>query len=551
MTLRTLYQSLLDSDPSRLRVIAQLWDLELQSSRKADMAAELVTALANADAVDRCVSRLSSEEREALDDLVRHGGATPWPIFIRQWGQVRAIGAGRIEREGLWRDPASAAESLFIMGWVHRAFDDHYGKPAEMAFVPEELMLYLPGPPPLQIAAPPSIAPPPVQVPGDDTLADDLVALWSALQRADLHHDDLLSQIHAPAARRLLLLETMSVEAGWVRQAEQDQLRPVPNTILEWLQSDSWAQWSALAQAWINSQTYNDVSHVPTLSPDPVNHWPNEPRRTRQAFLSALQRCEPDAWVGLGTFEQYVKETATDFLRPDGDYDSWAPRDARTEAPLRGFGEWDSVEGALLADMICGPLAWLGLVDLGYEATGAIPSAFRLTQAARALLTAAVPPSLPNPECLQMDTLGELLAPPRRRFERFQLGRIAEFIGIPGTYRYRLSPASIDRAKQQRISYDRILAFLRQATGSKTLPAGVETAIERAYQRAEGGQLSRVMVLRVSDPQILQQPNIQAFVDEQITATVVTVREEHATQLIQRLLENGILVDVPPHEIKD
>ncbi len=92
MALRTLYQSFLDSDPSLLRVIARLWKVELQSSRKADIAAELVTALANAEAIDDSLERLSSEEREALDDLVRHAGTIPWAIFTRRWGQVRAIG---------------------------------------------------------------------------------------------------------------------------------------------------------------------------------------------------------------------------------------------------------------------------------------------------------------------------------------------------------------------------------------------------------------------------------------------------------------------------
>ena len=47
MALRTLYQSFLDSDPSLLRVIAQLWKVELQSSRRPDIAAELVTELSH------------------------------------------------------------------------------------------------------------------------------------------------------------------------------------------------------------------------------------------------------------------------------------------------------------------------------------------------------------------------------------------------------------------------------------------------------------------------------------------------------------------------
>ncbi len=69
------------------------------------------------------------------------------------------------------------------------------------------------------------------------------------------------------------------MEAGWVRRGENDAIRPVAATILEWLHADPWTQWSTLAQAWTTSQAYSDVTFVPTLTPDPVNQWPNEPQR--------------------------------------------------------------------------------------------------------------------------------------------------------------------------------------------------------------------------------------------------------------------------------
>ena len=44
MALRTLYQTLLDSDLARLQVIAQQWDIPLIAERKSDIAAELADA---------------------------------------------------------------------------------------------------------------------------------------------------------------------------------------------------------------------------------------------------------------------------------------------------------------------------------------------------------------------------------------------------------------------------------------------------------------------------------------------------------------------------
>ncbi len=216
----------------------------------------------------------------------------------------------------------------------------------------------------------------------------------------------------------------------------------------------------------------------------------------RQTFLAAVKRCDPGAWYDIGAFVQYVKETATDFLRPDGNYDAWAPRDVTSADPLRGYGAWDAVEGALITDMLCGTMAWLGLVDLGQGTPEASPSAFKLTDAGAALLSGSPPPSFPPPGPTGAKRLRRDPRPARRRYERFQLSRIAEAIGTPGVYRFRLSPASVNRAKQQRISPDRIVDFLKRARGARRCPQGMEVAIRRAYQQDEGASLPGMGVAR-------------------------------------------------------
>ena len=77
MALRTLYQTLLDSDQARLRVIARQWGIELSATRKTDMAAELMATMASGDAVAQALDRLKQDQRVALADLLRRGGA--WP----------------------------------------------------------------------------------------------------------------------------------------------------------------------------------------------------------------------------------------------------------------------------------------------------------------------------------------------------------------------------------------------------------------------------------------------------------------------------------------
>ena len=546
MALRTLYQTLLDSDQARLRVIARQWDVELSTTRKTDMAAELMAEMASGDAVAQMLDQLKPDQRAALDDLLRRGGALPWAVFVRRAGEVREIGPGRVEREELWRTPISAGEALWNLGLVQRAFDDNEGRAVEMAFVPEDLMLYMPEPAPLEIPDPPAGAHPAYISPGDDSLADDLVSVWATLQRARSDDDVTPEAFMPPEQERRQLLEALSVERGWLKEGHDNRLRPSANAVLSWLKADPWTQWAALANVWMASRTWNDLAHMATLRPDPVHGWPNDPLGTRQSFLKMLTTCSSDTWYDLESFRTYIKAHATDFVRPDGNYDTWAPRDARTEAPLRGFDAWDMIEGALIDYLLTHPLHWLGLVDLGSAAPAEPPTAFRLTDAGTAILHKTEPPSFPEPPAVRLLNGVKLSVPRHCRYERFQLSRIADATTTleNDAFHYRLSPTSLERAKRQRIPLARIISFIQEATGGRSLPANLQAAIQRAYQGTGQASLAHLWVLRVSDPQFLELPAIAALIVTRLAPGIVAIREQDRTRACQILLQNGLLVDL-------
>jgi hypothetical protein len=541
MALRTLYQTLLDSDLARLQVIAQQWDITLIAERKSDVAAELADAMVHAEAVERILAGLDADARAALDDLLRRGGALPWAIFTRCWGELRAVGPGRLEREELWRTPVSAVERLWYLGLVQRAFATWPAGQVEMAFVPEELHLYMPIPASLEVM-PPSPATPPVhQVPGTDVLADDLLTLFAALQMetfAPVVTDEKMAWMRLPQASALL--ETTALEQGWLRRDEQDALRPVAEPMLAWLQADSWSQWAALVRAWMESTRWNDLAAVPTLCPDPVREWPAEPRSVRQAFLDLLQHCVPDSWYTLADFAAFVREQNMDFLRPDGDYDAWALRDAATEKPLRGIEAWDAIEGAWIAFVLTGPLFWLGMVDLGAATSSGAPTHFRLSTAGAALLGPGDPPALPEPQPLRLREDGVITVPLRCRYARFQVRRIARPLEWDQDYRYRLTPASLMSARQQRIPVARILTFLEEATG-QMLPAHLRTAIESAYQGDELVQLEQVWLLRTSDPAVLERPALRRFIRESLGEGMALISASDRAKVLAVLARSGIL----------
>lgn len=543
MALRTLYQTLLDSDLARLQVIAHQWDITLIAERKSDVAAELADAMVRAEAVEGILSDLDADARAALDDLLRRGGALPWATFTRRWGELRAVGPGRLEREELWRTPVSAVERLWYLGLVQRAFAAWPVGQVEMAFVPEELGLYMPIPAPLEVTPPEPAESPAHQVSGTDVLADDLVTLFAALQMETLAPavmGEKTAWMRLPKASTLL--ETLALELGWLQRDEQETLRPVVDPMLAWLQADAWSQWAALARAWMESARWNDLAAVPTLLLDPMREWPAEPRFVRQVFLDFLRHCAPDTWYTLAEFVAFVREQNMDFLRPDGDYDAWVLRDAVTEKPLRGIEAWDAVEGAWIAFVLTGPLFWLGMVDLGSDTSRSEPTHFRLSTAGAALLELGDPPAVPDPLPLRLSEDGVIAVPLRCRYARFQVRRIARPLGCDQDYRYRLTPASLTLARQQRIPVARILAFLEEATGQE-LPAHLRTAIESAYQGGESVRLEQVWLLRAPDPALLEQPALRRFIRESLGEGVALIRASDRAKVLAILARSGILLE--------
>jgi hypothetical protein len=460
-----------------------------------------------------------------------------------------------LEREELWRKPISVTETLWYWGFLYRtATVSATGATAEMAFVPDDLTLYLPTPPPLEIPPPDPASPPLRMLVGDDSLADDLVSFWSLLQNEAVrpdgdgswpsrHRERLLARIHPPAQPRLALLETLAQEIGWVRRDERGLLRPVPDSMLEWLRAERWTQWATLARVWQESERWNDLAWVPSLQPDATLGWPHDPSATRSSVLVMLRRCVTGVWYTIAEFVAHAHEHTPDFLRPDGDYEAWSPRDAVTGVPLRGFEAWESVEGALLAFLVTGPLYWLGLVDLGKSIPWLPPDRFRVSEAGAAILGAADPPTFLEPASIEVRVSGLLLVPSERRYERFQMSRIAAPVGEEGLHLYRLTPRSLKRARRQRIPLERIEEFLEEAL-EQPLPTTLRQAIEETYQGGGEARLAQVLILRVRDAELFDVDGVRNLIQERLGPQVALVREVDREQLLRVLALQGVLPEV-------
>ncbi len=119
-----LTQSLQGHDLGHLRIIAELWGIDLSSSNtgaetQRTALLRLVPTLLDQTLVDEVVNALPHEARTALEDLLQNDGCLPWSLFIRRYGVVREMGPGRRDRERPYRKSASPTEMLWYRGPLH------------------------------------------------------------------------------------------------------------------------------------------------------------------------------------------------------------------------------------------------------------------------------------------------------------------------------------------------------------------------------------------------------------------------------------------------
>ena len=557
--MRPLDQCLLDVDLVRLRAIARFWDVELTTNRQQEAAAQLAEAMVRPETVADAWEVLPDDQRRALEALLAAGGRMPLRVFTRQWGEIRTMGPGRLEREQPWQEPISPAEGLWFRGFISRAFEQGAEGSYEVVFVPPELRAHLPAP----STAPPAVvldpAPEPAAArPAGDALLDDVCTLLAYLQNERLrpspgdgwparHEARLARRLHDPDRARLALLRHLVQHLGWLRLTDSGRLRPDPGPVAAWLQSTTGEQRRALVSAWQDDPTWNDLFHVSTLHPEDTGAWRNDPLQARNAILHHLTACAPDKWYKLDDFVHAVKEADPDFQRPDGDYTSWYIRDAATGAYLSGFESWDTVEGALIRHLITGPLAWLGLTDPGAATPDGSPTVFRVTLAGAASLGLAELPPEPEPAPLALRPDFTVLAPSARRYERFQLARIADWVRTGDPFIYRLTSTSLAHARQQGIPVARVLEFLGHTT-SAPVPRFVEAALTRWEARGAEARLERVGLLRLSSEELMAQvassPLTRHLIDEQVGPTAAVVRERDWPRLVVALGRMGLLPDV-------
>ena len=544
--MRTLESALSEHELITLRVIGEWWELDLAGADKTACVKALAETLSQVD-VEQELRFLPAEEAEAMRALAAAGGRMPVGTFSRQHGDVRQMGPGRLEREEPWFAPASPAEALWYRGFLYRGFDEGEdgGQLVEYYFLPHELYAQFPETeavhePQTSYGALKPATPPEAFDPAPATAVDDMTTLLAFAQRDGLKEGSrgrLAPYLYDAHPDRYDLLLTLAEEADLLR-ASGGALRPARPAVA-WLEQSRHAQLRALAETW-SASAWNDLCHTPGLQCE-GSGWSNDPIAARSALLDALPRDE--SWYRFDELAAVIKESDPDFQRPEGNYDTWYIRDEETDAYLKGFDSWDLVEGRLLRFLLQGPLAWLGMADVG-------EGRFRLTERAVAWLEDRPPDGagVRVPPVVQAD--GVILVPHNGdRYQRFQVARVAEPRPLePGQpYRYDLTPRSLARAREEGIEPERVLAFLEEAS-DRPIPPGVRRAVERWAEHGVEGRLQPSVVLRVRDAEILDtlqnNAKTRAFIGERLGPLAAVLRSRDWEAFRRATAQLGLLLEV-------
>ena len=550
-----LFHSLLNQDIGHLRVIAELWGLELNSGNVDAAREKLSVSLLEPNLLAELIDSLPPEADSAITTLVNSGGRIPWPTFTRRYGDIREAGAGKRDREKLHLKPASTAEVLYYRGLLARAFFDTEKGPQEFAYIPDDLLeaisqgdmgsqrankkeslsLRDASSPEEAVAnnEPPGRAASPgergQEILSDDSILDDATTFLAALRmgKSDWQSDLRLRALLSTAK---LIKENI----------------PQTDAVKKFLESSRRDALVSLQHAWIESESFNELRLMPGILCE--GEWKNQPQETREFLLNLLDAIPERKWWSLNAFVRDVKQQYADFQRPAGDYDSWFIKRESDGQYLRGFTYWDQVDGALIKYFITNILHWLGQVDLCIAEGATEPTSFRITN----------PESLvSNLESKKIHVSSQgLMSVPRlaprvvryqvSRFCEWDAGRDASVETREDDYRYHISTNSLAKAKEQGLKVEHLLALL-----AKHSDAGIPPAVVKALKRWEvNGTEARVqtqVILKVSRPEVLEEmrrSKAARFLGEVLSPTTVIIKSGAIQKVMEALTELGLLAEV-------
>ena len=480
--------------PAMLGAIADGWRISLTDEQLPEIIARLVTEMTRPENFESVLRRLSDHEKAALAFLAAHEQVRAH-IFTRRYGQVRRMGPGRLEWEAAWREPVSVAERLWFLGLIYRTFavDGEYH--GEVFAVPVDLRSLLPA---MEAALPrfevQVVAEPSCVEDERDALARDLFAVLAHLRNNDVRSkkgvlarhefDRLRHRLARTDHARLQFLWRLAQQAELVQWA--DQLWMPAQQAAPWLKRDALSRQRLLFETWLADAGWNELCAMPSVRCEDTG-WRHDPVLPRRALRRHLDACPANVWLALDSLVDAVYDTDPDFMRPDGDYQSWYIRGVEDGRYLLGFDSWGKLEGALIRYLLEHALFWLGVIALGKAQEAEPATAIRVSATGSALLSGEGAPTGVADAARREEAaarivlssdLSILVPGAASWYDRFLVERFARWVeDTRGGARYVMDAPSLKRALSRGVAVPQIENFLARVSGGR-VPAKVQRALK-------------------------------------------------------------------------
>jgi hypothetical protein len=526
----TLAQSLFQHDFGHIRIVAQLWGIELNAKDRKEAQKELGEKMLNPILVREMLEALPPEAKHAIAVLQQNQGKTAWDLFTRQFGEIREMGIGKRDREKPYLNPVSVTETLFYRAFLARAFFDTPSGAQEFAYIPSDLLNLIeqPSNPPAHqeniFGRPARPEEHKKNIIFGNYLLDDLTTYLAAL-RQGFPSPPPLRELSPRCARDLMLAARLISERGEVQ----------PDAVKSFLEADRKNAQEQIVQAWQKSETFNELWLTPELLCE--GEWRNPVLDTRKHILHFLKPIPQGKWWSLKAFIADIKEHHPDFQRKAGEYDAWFIRRSADKTPLRGFEHWDEVEGALIRYFITNVLYQLGFVELATPAQQTQITAFRRREN-------KLPLRKEDGEIIATSGGKITISRFAPRSARYLISRFCDWEESknPDEYRYQISASSLTRARKQNLQISHLLGLLKKFA-TTDIPPSLMRALRRWELNGTEARVEQTAILRLSKPEdlrALRKSRAGRFLGEMLNPTTVVIKEGASQKIMATLIEMGI-----------
>ena len=538
----TLLNTLSGQDLGFLKMVANGWGLEINAPDAPSARNMLIDALDQADLIHEIIETLPENAKFAIQAIYEHEGVYPWLKFTREFGEVRVMGAAKRDRERPDIHPVNPSELLWYRCLIGRAFLNIDGEPQEYAYIPEEILNRI-GPFGEQGQSKPGRPASPAEIkevnPVSQSILDDACTLLAAL-RMGFSEDKLQSlswEVPYKFIKEILLAASIVNPDG----------TPEPQNTREFLENPPAKSLSHLLHNWLDNHGFDELYWLPHLEVEGI--LDHNPVKSRYFIFDLLSTIPSGQWWNIDSFINAIHEKNPDFQRPAGNYDTWFIKNKSTGEYLRGFENWDIIDGELIYFLITGPFHWFGLVDLASNAQNGDFKAFKLSAWAFDLWESRNPQDFSKlEEKIKIELPGKIIVNRRSpRAVRYQIARFCEWDEKIGEeYFFHISPTSLSMAQKQGLKVNHFIALLQKYAGHPIQPQ-IKRALENWQTNGSEIEINKKVLLRVTNPEIiiaLRNHPAGRFIQESISPETVVIKNGSEEQVNKALLELGYLTEI-------